>query len=156
MKSHVKSFTICYQWGNNSLTECISAFLDEQIKILVPKIRNIEKFRQTGHYFLPCDNGWDITIQEQPKPRRVVSGSPVTDKRTTKIHYHLLATLVTIETCTLQKQFQVQRTTYKSVERPWARKWPPPWPTYLWEDWKTNSGRKNELKTTVIQTTHRH
>ena len=49
--------------GNNSPTERISAFVDEHIKILVPKIksyvrdtpdfiRNIEEFRQTGHYFL--------------------------------------------------------------------------------------------------------
>ena len=49
--------------GNNSPTERISAFVDEHIKILIPKIksyvrdtpdfiRNIEEFRQTGHYFL--------------------------------------------------------------------------------------------------------
>ena len=104
--------------GNNSLTEHISAFVDEHIKILAPLIksyirdtpdfiRNIEEFRQAGHYFLVT---MDVTSPYTNIPnheglvavaRSLINEQPRFD--------YIPITAGTTEICTIQEQFQVQR-----------------------------------------------
>ena len=68
-------------------------------------ITKIEDLRQAGHNFLPGGNGRDLTIHEHPLALRIGSGSPVTDTRTTEVHYNLPITIGTSQTSTEQNRW---------------------------------------------------